>query len=197
MAPTAVVKSFIAVYLYFVFGALTILQANTFIIDDRSMGNLVTSLGTEWRFVADTVMGGVSTGEIVLDKYQGKQCLRLQGSVSTENNGGFVQMALSLADQGVFDASVYTGIEIEIAGNNESYNLHLRTADLWFPWQSYRASFKATPEWQSLRIPFSSFKAYKTSQDLRTDQLKRLGLLGIGREFQTSLCLALIKFYNE
>lgn len=71
------------------------------------------------------------------------------------------------------------------------------TSDLWFPWQSYRASFKATSDWQTIRIPFSDLDAYKTSQKFRQNKLKRIGLVGIGRDFLADLCLASIRFYSE
>jgi hypothetical protein len=171
--------------------------AKELIIDDRSSGNTISTLGPEWRLFTDTVMGGVSTGNIAVDNHNGKNCLRLRGNVSTDNNGGFVQMALSLSEQGIFNASDYNGLEFEISGNNESYNLHLRTDGLWFPWQSYRASFNATPGWQTVRIPFTDLEAYKTSQDFRPNKLARIGLLGIGRNFQADLCLASIRFYAE
>jgi hypothetical protein len=171
--------------------------AKELIIDDRSSGNTISTLGPEWRLFTDTVMGGVSTGNIAVDNHNGKNCLRLRGNVSTDNNGGFVQMALSLSEQGIFNASDYNGLEFEISGNNESYNLHLRTDGLWFPWQSYRASFNATPDWQTVRIPFTELEAYKTSQDFRREKLKRIGLLGIGRDFQADLCLASIRFYAK
>ena len=158
---------------------------------------MTSTLGTEWRFVADTVMGGVSTGNIMGDNLDGKNCLRMRGNVSTENNGGFVQMALSLSERGVFDASDYDGLEIEVSGNKELYNVHFRSAGLWFPWQSYRASFTATPDWQTVRIPFTELEAYKTSQNFPQDKLKRVGLLGIGRNFQADLCLGSIRFYSE
>ena len=158
---------------------------------------MASNIGTEWRFVADTVMGGVSTGNVIVDSHNGKNCLRMRGNVSTENNGGFVQMALPLSARGVFDASQYDGIELVVSGNNESYNLHFRTSGLWFPWQSYRGSFTATQEWQTLRIPFTELEAYKTSQAFQQDKLKRVGLLGIGRDFQADLCLASIRFYSE
>ena len=158
---------------------------------------MASKLGTEWRLFTDTVMGGVSTGNIAVDNHNGKNCLRMRGNVSTENNGGFAQMALSLSEKGIFDASDYAGLEFEVSGNNEGYNLHLRTDGLWFPWQSYRASFNATPDWQTVRIPFSELEAYKTSQNFRPDKLARIGLLGIGRNFQADICLASIRFYAE
>jgi len=186
-------KLFIVIFL----GVARMVLANDFIIDDRTSGNLKSNLGIEWRLVTDQVMGGVSSGKLTLDTYRGRDCLRMQGDVSTENNGGFVQMALSLSEKDNFDASAFAGIVMEVAGNNEDYNIHFRTSDLWFPWQSYRASFKATSDWQIVRIPFADLGAYKTSQNFRPNKLRRIGLVGIGRDFQADLCLASLRFYSQ
>ena len=170
---------------------------NTLIIDDRSNKDMTSNLGTKWQLVTDGVMGGLSQGQLTLDNYKGRNCLRMRGTVTTENNGGFVQIALSLSEQGDFDASAYTGVEIEVAGNNELYNIHFRTGDLWFPWQSYRSSFTAAGDWQTYRIPFSELEKYKTFHKFSQDDIKRIGLVAIGREFQADLCLADIRFYND
>ncbi len=177
-------------------GVIYNVQANDLIIDDRMSDDLHSRLGLEWRLFTDQVMGGISSGQLTTDSYKDRKCLRMQGDVSTENNGGFVQIALSLSKLKHFDASAFSGIEIEIAGNNELYNLHLRTSGLWLPWQSYRASFWASEEWQKIRIPFSDFESYKTTQKFRQDKIKRIGLVAIGREFRADLCLASIKFYT-
>jgi len=170
---------------------------NTLIIDDRSNKDVTSNLGTKWQLVTDGVMGGLSQGQLTLDNYKGKNCLRMRGTVTTENNGGFVQIALSLSEQGDFDASAYTGVEIEVAGNNELYNIHFRTGELWFPWQSYRSSFTAAGDWQTYRIAFSELEKYKTFHKFSQDDIKRIGLVAIGREFQADLCLADIRFYND
>lgn len=167
------------------------------VIDDRSNNDDTSNLGTKWQLVTDNVMGGLSQGRLTLDSYQGKMCLRMRGDVTTENNGGFVQIALPLSEEGVFDASAYSGVEIEVAGNNEVYNIHFRTGDLWFPWQSYRYSFNASSDWQKYRIPFSELEKYKTFHSFSQDQIKRIGLVAIGREFQADLCLSDIRFYHE
>jgi hypothetical protein len=171
-------------------------SAKGLIIDDRSSGSFVSNLGSEWRLVTDQVMGGVSTGTLTLSAWKGRNCLRMQATVSTDNNGGFAQIALSLSDQGTFDASAYDGIELEVAGNNEHYNVHFRTSGLWLPWQSYRYGLTATPEWQTVRIPFDDVKAYKTTLNFRRDKLERIGLVAIGRDFQAELCLASLRFYR-
>ena len=170
---------------------------NILVIDDRSYNDVTSNLGTKWQLVTDGVMGGLSQGQLTLDEYKGKNCLRMRGDVTTENNGGFVQIALSLSEQGDFDASAYTGVEIEVAGNNELYNIHFRTGDLWFPWQSYRYSFTAESDWQTYRVPFSELEKYKTFNKFSPDQIKRIGLVAIGRDFQADLCLAAIAFYHD
>lgn len=166
-------------------------------IDDRSRDDLNSSLGPQWRLVSDQVMGGVSRGTLIIDRYQHRSCLRMRGDVSTAHNGGFLQMALSLSDYGPFDASDYTGIQMDIAGNNESYNLHLRTADLSQPWQSYRSSFTVTDDWQSWRFPFNKLEAYRTTQAFNATRLLRIGLVAIGRNFAVDLCMAAMTFYRE
>lgn len=178
-------------------GAWNIVLANDLIIDDRTSGNLYSNLGTQWRLVTDQVMGGLSNGDLTLDSYKGRNCLRMRGDVSTGNNGGFVQMALDLTKDESFDASPYAGVELSVSGNNERYNIHFRTTDLWLPWQSYRFSYTATPEWQTIRIPFANLEAYKTTTKFRKDKLKRIDLVGIGRNFQADLCVASIKFYAD
>ena len=170
---------------------------NILVIDDRSNNDVTSNLGTKWQLVTDGVMGGLSQGQLTLDEYKGKNCLRMRGDVTTENNGGFVQIALSLSEQDVFDATAYSGVEIEVAGNNELYNIHFRTADLWFPWQSYRCSFSAESDWQTYRIPFSELEKYKTFNKFSQDKIKRIGLVAIGRDFQADLCLAAIGFYHD
>jgi hypothetical protein len=171
--------------------------AKDLIIDDRSSSSPVSNLGSEWRLVTDQVMGGVSTGTLTLSTWMGRNCIRMQGAVSTDNNGGFVQIALSLSDQGRFDASAYDGIELEVAGNNEHYNVHFRTSGLLLPWQSYRSGFMATPDWRTVRIAFSDVKAYKTTRSFRRDKLERIGLVAIGRDFHADLCLASLRFYRR
>jgi len=65
------------------------------IIDDAT--GATSRLGTAWRLVGDTVMGGVSRGTLTQENVAGRPAWRMRGSVSLENNGGFLQMALDLA----------------------------------------------------------------------------------------------------
>ena len=81
---------------------------SSFLIDDFSKAEGVSSIGTQWRMFTDRVMGGESTANSGYEVIDGRRCLRLKGSVSLENNGGFVQVALPLdLDGRFFDAGEF------------------------------------------------------------------------------------------
>ncbi|MGD8644200.1 MAG: CIA30 family protein [Chromatiales bacterium] len=166
------------------------------ILDNRPSREDATTSGARWRLVTDGVMGGMSTGALTPDEIDGRPCLRLRGQVRLDNNGGFVQAALDLGADRALDASAYEGVQIEVYGNGESYNLHLRTRGLSAPWQAYRASFQAGPEWQSLQLPFTDFEPYRTDAPLDTSRLTRLGVVAIGRAFEADLCLGGAALYR-
>ena len=174
----------------------TVMADEHLIIDDRSSGTLESALGPSWRMFTDGVMGGVSTGMLTPASVDQRVCLRLQGDVRLENNGGFVQAALDVEDTPAEDASAYTGIEIEVYGNDEAYNLHLRTDDLWLPWQSYRTTFAAAARWQTLQLPFAEFSGYRTGKPLDVSELERIGVVAIGRAFTADLCIGRVGLYS-
>lgn len=148
-------------------------------------------ISTQWEFVSDTVMGGRSGGSIDVEEIAGLQATRLRGMVSLENNGGFVQMARDLkADGSAFDASEWAGIELCVLGNDEMYEIRLRTAQLSRPWQSFRAEFVATAEWTALGFGFSDFEAHRTEMTFDPACLRRIGILGIGREFEADVAVS-------
>jgi hypothetical protein len=165
-------------------------------IDDRSSGDARSSLGTAWRLVSDAVMGGVSQGQLTADTVQDRPCLHLTGNVSLENNGGFLQASLDLGMDALFDASRYGGVEIDVYGNGETYNVHLRTADTAIVWQSYRASFVAPPRWQTVRLPFAVFQPHRIDAPMDVRHLKRMGFVAIGRAFVADLCIGRVALYR-
>lgn len=169
---------------------------NSFVIDDRSTKSFVSTLGSVWRLVTDDVMGGISFGELSLRNVEGIECIQMSGNVSTANNGGFVQMSLDLIQGRPFDATSYDGIEAYVWGNGERYNLHLKTVDLFRPWQSYRFTFLTNAKWQKIRIPFCELEPHRTDVNFHQDRIKRIAFAAIGREFDAELCLASIEFYS-
>jgi hypothetical protein len=166
------------------------------IIDDRKTGDYRSSLGTSWRLITDSVMGGISEGNLTLDTIDNRACLRLRGDIRLENSGGFVQAALDVKAATALDASAYQGILLDVYGNNEVYNLHLRTEDVWLPWQSYRASFHAAAGWRTIRLPFSGFEGYRVGTSLDLEHLERIGIVAIGRAFKADLCVASLALYG-
>ncbi|TVS00548.1 MAG: CIA30 family protein [Rhodobacteraceae bacterium] len=167
------------------------------VIDDLSAPHPHAANGARWELISDRVMGGVSRGVMEREMVASRMALRMRGAVSLENNGGFVQMALDMSpDGGTVDARAWRGIELDVLGNGEAYNLHLRTADVTRPWQSYRQGFTATREWRRLRLSFADFKPHRLDAALDLSRLRRLGLLAIGRAFDADLALAGIRFFR-
>ena len=168
--------------------------ANT--IDDLSAAHPQASNGARWELISDRVMGGISRGSMRRETVDGRPALRMQGDVSLENNGGFLQIALDLAPDGrSVDASGWTGLEIDTLGNGERYNLHLRTADVTRPWQSYRQSFTAGSEWRTHRLAFAAFEPHRIDAPLDLGILRRIGVVAIGRAFFADVAIAGVRFY--
>ena len=161
-------------------------------------GNLALAPeATPWRLVSDRVMGGVSDGSLTREDVAGRPALRLQGQVSLENDGGFLQMARDLApDGGPVDASGFDGIALTVLGNGQDYNLHLRTDALSRPWQSFRAVFAAPPRWVTHRLPWSAFAPHRTEAPFDPARLRRVGLVAIGRAFEADLALAELRVFG-
>jgi hypothetical protein len=167
------------------------------IIDDLSPRNAVETSGIGWLLISDRVMGGVSSGSVQRESVAGRPAIRMRGGVSLENNGGFLQMAIDLGENGsVADASGWIGIQLDVLGNDQSYNLHLRTTDLQRPWESYRQSFTAPAHWTRFQLPFGGFVPHRTERPLRTSRLRRIGLVAIGRQFEVDLAIGDIRFYG-
>ena len=151
-----------------------------------------------WQFVADTVMGGRSTGGLKLETYKGRTATVLRGEVSLENNGGFVQIAADLnADGRIYDASAWDGFELTVYGNAAVYDFRLRTDALSRPWQSFRTEFVAPVEWQTVRLPFADLIPHKTEARFEAKRLRRIGILAIGREMQAEIAVGAVHLYRH
>ena len=119
----------------------------------------------------------------------GRPAIRMRGDVSLENNGGFVQIAIDLAPDGKAVDASRGGVEFDVFGNGEEYGIHLRTEDLTRPWQSYRQSFRADPQWRTIPFRFRDFVPYRTEIPLDARRLRRIGVVAIGRAFSADLSL--------
>jgi hypothetical protein len=166
------------------------------VLDDRSSGDGRAQNGAQWRLFTDGVMGGVSVGHLSFDIVDSRPCMRLSGDVRLENNGGFVQIALDInGDQNV-DVGGYKGLLLDVYGKAEHYNVHLRTQETGLPWQSYRATFHASSSWHTIVLPFSQFEPYRIETPMEAGDIRRIGIVAIGRAFEANLCIGRIALYR-
>ena len=173
----------------------TMESPSDFLIDDFSLNNGISAIGTQWRQYTDQVMGGESTASYSFEVIDGKQCIHLQGNVSLENRGGFVQVALPLRQKGrPFDASQFSGVRLWVKGNGENYYVHLRSSKTWLPWQFYEAPFFADNQWQKVEIPFEKFTPQSLKSALNPKKLKRLAVVGAKKVFKADIAVSRIEF---
>jgi hypothetical protein len=149
-----------------------------------------------WRGFSDRVMGGVSEGEFRVDTVAGRRGARMTGRVTRDSGGGFIQMALDLAGRGDgFDASAWQGVEALVHGNDEDYNVHVRTADCGWYDESFRLTFRAPARWTRLRFGWSQFEPNGLDAPLDASRLQRVAFLGWMREFEADLAVAEVSLY--
>ena len=166
------------------------------LLDYKADSNRVTL--EDWKFFSDQVMGGVSEGKTSIEKDEGNFFLRLEGTVSTKNNGGFIQIRTKIAD-GVKDAE---GILLKVRGNGENYFIHLNTNETIFLPQQYRyyyqAIFPTSKDWTEVKLPFSTaFKRSNTkiSKYFKGKQVTTIGILAYGKEHNAFLEVNYLSFY--
>ena len=93
------------------------------IIDD-----FTDSPESRWQFYTDQVMGGVSEGRASVRLDSEGPYIRLEGLVSTANNGGFIQIRRNLSE----GSKSAEGILLKVRGNGENYFIHLNTSETIF-----------------------------------------------------------------
>jgi len=170
----------------------------TMLIDDFSSEGSKKSFGTNWQFVSDRVMGGISSGKIEFVSEDERSCMHMTGVVSLANNGGFIQARTSFNPEGrSFDARRFMGITLLSRGNAQQYAVHLRTAETRLEWQYYQAAFSTNGQWQEIKIPFTLFTPYSLGSPLNTRTLKSIAIVAIGREFEADIFVDEIAFYGD
>ncbi|MEM8578591.1 MAG: CIA30 family protein [Pseudomonadota bacterium] len=127
-------------------------------------------LELDWTFGADTVMGGVSEGAVHTEA----DAARPTGTVSLENNGGFIQMAS--AAPGLDGA----GLRFDARGDGGGYILSLRTTALSRPWQSFRFGFTAPQDWTGVELRWSEMQPHRTEAPFDPAEVRRIGILAVG-----------------
>lgn len=162
--------------------------------EDRMTETFEQQPETRWRFFTDGVMGGVSSGQVRFVREGGQAHAHMTGTVSTENNGGFIQMRMDLPE-GASDGA--TGVRLTVRGNDQRYFVHLRTRGTVLPWQYYQAGFEVTGDWMGIRLPFEAFKP--SGRLLRSvprgGDLTALAVVAFGRDHDAEIDLREIGFY--
>jgi hypothetical protein len=147
-----------------------------------------------WEYFADEVMGGVSDGRANFAIDDDTAFVRLTGTVSTENNGGFLQVR-RLLSQGF---PVQTeGLELDIRGNGEAYFVFLRTREMTRPWHFYNAKFQSTQDWSRVRIPFGAFERSHDflANPIDPQSVISIGFVAYGRDHSADLSVASVGVY--
>ena len=149
---------------------------------------------TRWRFFTDGVMGGVSSGQVTFLQEDGRAYARMTGRVSTENNGGFIQMRMDLPE-GAPEGS--TGVRLIVRGNDQPYFVHLRTSGTMLPWQYYQAGFEVSGNWAEVRLPFELFKrSGRLLREVpRADGLKSIAVVAFGRDHDAKIDVRELGWY--
>ena len=120
--------------------------------------------------------------------------MTLSGTVSTENNGGFIQARRVLS---VDKSRDYRGIILTVKGNGEEYFLHLRSFWTLLPWQYYQAGFKTDSDWQEVTLPFSAFNRSSRvlPKSITSEDIQSLGVVAFGRDHEASISISEIRLY--
>ena len=147
----------------------------------------------EWVPFSDQVMGGISEVNFMEREENGLSRYHMEGNVSTENNGGFIQFRANVKIEDL----PYKGLKINTRGNGEEYFIHIRTPKTRLPWNYYASSFTVSSEWQSIKIPFDSFKKSGLILPRKFDasDIKSIGIVAFGKDFYADIDLASIELY--
>lgn len=137
-----------------------------------------------WDFVADGVMGGVSDGAGGV----AAGALWLRGRVSTDNNGGFLQVRRRF--EGGFPAGT-TGLRLSVRGNGADYWVFLKTAGLARVWHSYRAGFGTGADWAQVLLPLADFAPSHgdMARGFAPGNVTSVAIVAYGRDFEAEVSL--------
>lgn len=141
---------------------------------------------SRWSYVADQVMGGVSDGEAQLGHDGEDAFIRLTGTVSTDNNGGFIQVRRQLEDGLPPETQ---SLNLTVRGNGETYYVFLRSRKGTRPWHSYRASFAAREDWAIVSLPIDQFEPSRPElpAKIMPGEVTGIGLVAYGADFEADL----------
>ena len=147
-----------------------------------------------WKFIADTVMGGISSGQLSFSVDDNANFARMVGKVSTENNGGFIQFRRSVIN-GL--PSKTKGLRLSLRGNGQKYFVHIRTKGTFLPWQYYQQSFMANEDWSETTMLLNEFRpsGVLLRKTIDPKSIKSIGIVAFGRDHEAEIDVRKISFF--
>ncbi len=174
---------------------LMVLASLSITAEEIILENFESDPEQRWRYVSDQVMGGVSTGQVVYSQQGGVSYAHMTGTVSTENNGGFIQLRRNVAKGTTAEVA---GVTLRVRGQPQQYFVHLRTSGTVLPWQYYQASFDISERWQTIKLPLSDFKRSGNwlRSALKPSTIRSIGVVAFGRDHIANIQIAEVGFYE-
>ena len=149
-----------------------------------------------WQYISDRTMGGVSDGQAFLDQDGDLLFARLVGSVSTDNNGGFIQLRSSLSFLNLNeDTKKLKGVRLHVRGNDEKYHIFIRTSIDRSYRDYFSTTFIADDKWKTVDLPFDQFTHRYSNNILEGNDLRTFAIVAYGRDFISDISVAKITFY--
>ena len=116
---------------------------------------------TRWYAVNDTVMGGVSSGQLVYED----ETLLFEGTVSTDNNGGFTSVR---GPNETIDISMYERVLIRMKSEGQPFSMILANNPYWFQDQFKYDIEVPNSDWNVIEIPLNEFQVFRTQNGYPT-----------------------------
>ena len=147
----------------------------------------------EWNYIADNVMGGISDGGVEFNLVDSNVYALLSGNVSTENNGGFIQIRRELKN---IDLSKAKSIRVYARGNNEKYYIFLRTTGTILPWQYYSHEFTVNEEYNEFIMPIKDLKKSGTllAKQVNPKKITSVAIVAYGRDHVAEIYVKELEF---
>ena len=170
---------------FLIFSIFSCFNLSAMVIDN------LKDIRASWSAISDQVMGGISEVNFYEIEENGTKFYRLEGNVSTENNGGFIQSRINVN----INTNDINGIRLKVRGNNNEYFVHLRAPKM-LPWNYYYAEFYASDNWKIIELPISSFKYSRNRYNqINLNSIRSIGLVAYGKDFSAQLDIANIELY--
>ena len=124
---------------------------------------------------------------------EGKTIALLTGNVTTENNGGFIQIRRDLRSINLEDINL---IKLIAKGNNQKYFVFLRTTGTKLPWQYYQSQFTVNENFNEFILPIDEFKKSGMLMSSKIDPKKitSIGIVAFGRDHYANISIKELEF---